>query len=418
MKRKKYIFCIVLIVLAFHATLYAQTDGWTELINGKDFTGWKASENKGTWTVVDGMFQAAGKRSHLWYEGEHLNNGFRNFEIEVQVRTFKLANSGIIFHTQYQESGWPNDGFEIQINNSQVGDPGYLELKRTGSLYGIRNLYKTFTKDNEWITIRARVESNRVQVWCDSTKTVDYIQSESTDNYVKRLTEGTFCLQGHDVLSKVQYRSFKVRRLPDDVKTNLAAPKPGAWYNKLVEMQDEYFAFIDLNPKTILSATELVNYLYTTGINTSLVRSPETVYEFSSGKNLPLFFGVKITSKNLTNGEYADADYVIGESTDLASAKALLMSGKINIWSDKTKILNARNADELLSLAYQHSVAIEIDNVNQTPSVDILQMAKAKGLKFTFSGLIPVSAMERSQYAFAAVRAANLTYQDFYIPKF
>src|SRR5690242_12153281 len=81
-------------------------DGWVELINGKDFTGWRPSENKSTWTVTpEGYLQAVGKRSHLFYEGEYLKDGFKNFEIEVQVRTWKLANSGIYFHTEYQESG-------------------------------------------------------------------------------------------------------------------------------------------------------------------------------------------------------------------------------------------------------------------------------------------------------------------------
>ncbi|MCB0543426.1 MAG: DUF1080 domain-containing protein [Saprospiraceae bacterium] len=124
-------------------------EGWVELINGKDFTGWRASENTGTWTVVDGLLQAEGKRSHLFYEGEHLGGGFRNFEMEVQVRTFKLANSGIYFHAQYQETGWPDHGIEIQVNNTHVGEGDYIELKKMGSLYGLRNIYKTFARDGE-----------------------------------------------------------------------------------------------------------------------------------------------------------------------------------------------------------------------------------------------------------------------------
>lgn len=416
MNQKNRLFGILLTLIAFCTTSKAQTDGWIELINGKDFTGWKASENMGTWTVVDGMFQNVGKRSHLWYEGEHLKDGFKNFEIEVQVKTFKLANSGIYFHTEYQETNWPNKGFEIQVNNSHIGEGDYIELKRMASLYGTRNLYKSFGKDEKWMTIRARVESNRVQIWCDGMKTVDYIQPEVTAKGVKRLSKGTFCLQGHDVMSKSQYRSFKVRRLPDDAKSTIVAPQFGAWYDSLRAMQGRQFGFIDLNPKTKMTAAELTNYVYATGINASLVKTPATVSEFSSGKNLPLFFGVKVTSSSVGNIKDSKADYIVGESTDLASAKALLKSGKINVWSDKGKVLNAQNADELLGLANQNSVAIEIDNVNQTPSVEVLKIAKAKGLKFTFSGLIPVSNIEKSQYAFEAAKAANLNYKDLYIP--
>src|SRR5687767_8414947 len=191
-------------------------DGWVELINGKDFKGWKASENTSTWSVTGGLFQAHGKRSHLFYEGEYLKDGFKNFELEVQVKTFKLANSGIYFHTGYQETGWPNSGMEIQVNNTHIGEGDYIELKKMASLYGVRNLYKAFGRDGEWMTVKARVESNRVQVWLNGMKTVDYLQPEKTFKSVRRLGKGTFCLQGHDSLSKMQYKSFRMRRLPED----------------------------------------------------------------------------------------------------------------------------------------------------------------------------------------------------------
>ena len=48
--------------------------------------------------------------------------------------TFPTANSGIYFHTKYQEAGWPKLGLECQVDNSHV------DWRRTGSLYGIRNI--------------------------------------------------------------------------------------------------------------------------------------------------------------------------------------------------------------------------------------------------------------------------------------
>ncbi|MBK7609036.1 MAG: DUF1080 domain-containing protein [Saprospiraceae bacterium] len=107
---------------------------WVELINGKDMTGWKSStENVGTWTVVDGMLQAVGKRNHLFYVGDQLKDSFKNFELIATVKTFPLANSGIYFHTHYQETGWPSTGMEIQVNNSHIGEGDYVELKKAGS---------------------------------------------------------------------------------------------------------------------------------------------------------------------------------------------------------------------------------------------------------------------------------------------
>lgn len=392
-------------------------DGWIELINGKDFTGWKASENTATWSVTDGVFQAVGKRSHLFYEGEQLKEGFKNFELEVQVKTFKLANSGIYFHTEYQETGWPNKGIEIQVNNTHIGERDYIELKKMASLYGVRNIYKTFGRDDEWMTVKALVESNRVQVWLNGIKTVDYLQPEKTFAAVKRLAKGTFCLQGHDSLSKMQYKSFRVRRLPDDAHSNLTAPALGAWHDSLVAMQGRQFTFIDLNPKINISAKELTDYFYATGINVSLVKDPASANELAVAKNLPLFTGIKVNAKNQDAAQASNADYIIGESTDIKTAQALLSANKINIWSDKGRILNSSNAAELLDIAKQNDIAVEIDNVNHSPSVEVIKMAKAKGCKFTFSGLVPAGNMEKSMYVIEAIKEAKLTYKDFYIPK-
>ena len=208
----------------------------------------ESSENKATWTVTDGFFQAVGKRSHLFYEGEYLKDGFKNFELEVQVRTFKLANSGIYFHTEYQETGWPNKGMEIQVNNTHIGEGDYIELKKMASLYGVRNLYKTFGRDGEWMTVKARVESNRVQIWLNGMKTVDYLQPEKTFSGKTTWKRNFLLCKGMIVSSKMQYKSFKVRRLPDDARSTSTAPVWGAWHDSLVALQGRQFAFIDLNP--------------------------------------------------------------------------------------------------------------------------------------------------------------------------
>jgi hypothetical protein len=391
---------------------------WIELINKKDFTGWRASETKGTWTVTpEGYYQAVGKRSHLFYEGEQLKDGFKNFELEVQVRTFKFANSGIYFHTEYQETGWPNKGMEIQVNNTHIGEGDYVELKKMASLYGVRNVYKSFGRDGEWMTVKAKVESNRVQVWLNGLKTVDYVQPENTFASVKRLSKGTFCLQGHDSLSKMQYKSFKVHRLPDDVRSTLPVLARSAWHDSLVAMQGRQFAFIDLNPKVNLAPTDLVKYFYATGINTAFLKTPLTAKELIVSRNLPLFTGVKVNEGNQHIAHSLESDYTIGESTDLKSAKALLEGKKINIWSDKGGTLNNTNADELLNLAKQNNIAIEIDNVAQRPSIDILKIAKAKGCKFSYAGLMPASNMQKSMYVVNAIKGAGLTYKDQYIPR-
>ncbi len=414
----------VLIPLAIVLTSFFQNTtpsadiGWMQLINGKDMSGWKASENKETWSVTpEGYLQAVGKRSHLFYEGEHLKSGFKNFEFEAQVRTFKLANSGIYFHTKYQESGWPGQGIEIQVNNSHIGEGEYIELKRMGSLYGVRNVYKTFAQDDEWMTVKARVDNDRVQIWVNGIKTVDYVQSERRMGGIKKLSTGTFCLQGHDPLSKMQYRSFKVRRLPDNSSSNLAPLTYAPWQDSLLKYQGQQFAFIDLNPNANLSPEDLAKYTYTTGINVALLKSPKEAKALAGAKKLPLFTGIKVNIETLASLKANTADYVIGESTGLESARALLNSQKIKVWSDKGQDLNTDQADALMDLAKQNNVAIEIDNISKSPAIAVLRKAKAKGCKFSFAGLVPADKLTQSLYVIEAIKGAKLSYKDQYVPK-
>ena len=135
----------------------AAGDGWTELFDGHCLNGWRPSEHKDSWKVQDGTLVADGGRSHLFYTGDFHGANFKNFELEVECQARPLCNSGVYFHTKYQETNFPGKGFEIQINNTHIGDGGYREHKKTGSLYGVRNVYKQFVGDDQWFKMRALV---------------------------------------------------------------------------------------------------------------------------------------------------------------------------------------------------------------------------------------------------------------------
>jgi hypothetical protein len=102
-----------------------------------------------------------------------------------------------------------------------------------------------------------------------------------------------------------------------------------------------------------------------------------------------------------------------------SSTAKISQAGKfINVWSDKGNTLSTPDAAMLLDLAKQNNIAIEIDNDTKTPSVEVIKMAKSKGCKFTFSGLIPLSKIEKSQYVLDAIKGAKLIYKDQFVPKY
>ena len=107
-------------------------DGFYQLFDGKSLDGWKVGTNAATFKVEDGLLVANGKGpAHLFYVGPVNNHDFKNFHLKAEVKTFPKANSGIYFHTEYQETNWPSKGFEAQVNAT------HSDRKKTGGLYSV-----------------------------------------------------------------------------------------------------------------------------------------------------------------------------------------------------------------------------------------------------------------------------------------
>jgi hypothetical protein len=190
----------------------AANDGWISLFDGKSLDGWKMSGNQTTFTVADGAIVVNGPRSHLYYTGPVENHEFKNFEWKADVMTFPGSNSGMYFHTTWQDDGWPDKGFEVQVNNSHT-DP-----KRTGGLYDIKDNYEAPAKDNEWFTQLIIVQGKHVVIKVNGKTITDYTEPDDfapkADHAGRRISSGTFALQGHDPKSKVLYKNIMVKPLP------------------------------------------------------------------------------------------------------------------------------------------------------------------------------------------------------------
>jgi hypothetical protein len=187
----------------------AQDKGWISLFDGKTLNNWHVGKNAGTFRADSGMIIVHGRTAHLFYEGPVSDHSFTDFEFKAEVMTKPGANSGIYFHTAYQESGWPEKGYEVQVNNS------HTDWRRTGSLYGINDVRENYAKDNEWYTEQIIVRGKRVIIKINDQTVVDYTEPEERGkgNDQRKISAGTFALQGHDPNSVVYYRNIQVRPL-------------------------------------------------------------------------------------------------------------------------------------------------------------------------------------------------------------
>ena len=212
---------LVLAVCGGFAAAFAQPNipspeqvkaGWQSLFDGKSLDGWVANEKPGTFSVTEGCIAVQGPRSHLFYTGPANNHDFKNFELQAEVKTFPKANSGVYFHTQFQEAGWPAKGYEVQVNNS------HTDWRRTAGLYAIQDNKTAPAPDETWFTLRIRVDGKHVTTWVNDKVIADYTEEENAprtpDMAGRLLSHGTFALQGHDRGSRVLFRNIFVRTLP------------------------------------------------------------------------------------------------------------------------------------------------------------------------------------------------------------
>lgn len=206
-----------LVLFALSATLLCAADkpekGFKSLFNGKDMDGWTiAKENEATFSVKDGAIVANGPRCHLYYTGKVGNHTFTDFELKVDVMTKANSNGGIYFATQYQEKGWPDKGFEVQVNNTFEKD-----FRKTGSLYMVQDNKVKPADDDKWFTEHIIVKGKNVQVLVDGKKIVDWTQPEdwkgANNSAGRMIAPGTFALQGHDPGSTVYYKNIRVKML-------------------------------------------------------------------------------------------------------------------------------------------------------------------------------------------------------------
>jgi hypothetical protein len=176
-------------------------NGWVQLFNGKDLTGWKVyPKGTGTWKVEDGAIVGSGRASHLFSE----RGDYENFHYRVEAMINDKGNSGQYFRTAFGP-GFPK-GYEAQINATHV------DRIRTGSLYlpGVKQvliLDKAPHKPNEWFTQEVIARGNHIIIKVNGKTTVDYVDPKN------RYTKGHFAIQQHDPGSVVKVRKIEVKEL-------------------------------------------------------------------------------------------------------------------------------------------------------------------------------------------------------------
>jgi hypothetical protein len=454
----------------------AASSEWNPLFDGKSLQGWKPNENPSTFRVEDGVIVADGSRSHLFYVGAGPDQPFKNFELKAEVKAAPGANSGIYFHTEFQPTDFPAKGFEVQVNNSARPQGSYQEMKKTGSLYGLRNLYRQLVPDNTWFTLHIKVEGKRVQVNLNDLPVVDYTEPDDItplpNQPGRRLGSGTFALQGHDPQSKVWFRNLMVRRLPDALPQQ-PTPTWDALDRQIAELGAANYPLVDFHThlKGGLTMEEVLAHTRATGINHGVavncgigfgVTNDAGIRAFlESVKGQPVFLGMQAEGREwptlFSRQAIASFDYVFSDAMTIIDHRGrrarlwikqevdipdkqvfmdhlvdtivgIMDKEPIDIYVNPTflpdviaseydSLWTPERQSKVIAAVVRNGVAVEINSRYQLPKAGFIKAAKAAGVKFTLGTNNGDRDIGRDEYGLRMISECGLGWQDFWMPK-
>lgn len=457
-------------------------EGWISLFDGLTLNGWRASGNVKSWSVRDGQIFASGPVSHLFYTGKEPNESpaqFRNFELELEALAQPGANSGVYFHTRFQPEGFPVKGFEVQINNSALGEGNYRERKRTASLYGIRNVYQQLVPDQEWFRLAIAVRGKNIQVRLNGILTVDYVEpsppvlppSQEKERFLDR---GTFALQCHDPGSKVQFRAIRARPLADSQPAASYTPEADPAFRQILSLGTKNYPLVDwhVHLKPGLGVQEALERSHRHGIYYGIAANCGRQSQYyddaaaatfvQSVRGKAAFVGMQaegadwmqvFSRKTVQSFDYIFNDGMIwtdpgGRWTriyrkeDLApiADPEIFLEEQIrrvihlldhtpmdiyaiptylpdNIGGDRQKLWTKGRIERVVEALARNQVAVELSDRYSLPELPFLQAARSAGCQFALgTGNSTADDLRRSEFGLNKIEELKLSWGDLFLP--
>ena len=148
--------------------------GWKLLFDGKTTNGWRTYKNKPSdWKVQQGeLYRPLGGSDHA---DLITKDQYDNFELSIDWKVEKGANSGIIYHTQEIHKASYETGPEYQLIDDQGYQDKLEDWQKSGADYAMHPPSKLAAKPaGEYNHTRIIVNKGHVEHWLNGVKVTDF----------------------------------------------------------------------------------------------------------------------------------------------------------------------------------------------------------------------------------------------------
>lgn len=434
------------------------------LFDGKDANQWNTSGdvsvNNQTLTLKGPDAQAVLK-----------NGKYKNFVLSLELRTTPGGKGTVWFHTDPALK----KGYGIAINNDRE-DP--IWWKMTGSLLSVRNLTKSFVKENEWFKMHIRVEGRAVSVDINGEPVVEYIEPaapyRTEANAYALLSEGTFGLVSTGP-GQVQIKNIAVKVIdPNEAGIDLNAQLAEAndeQNDEIIKLHQADFPVLDyhVHLKGGLTKEVAAKQSRKTGINYAIApncgigfpitNDAQVLAYLDEMRTQPFILAMQAEGREWLTTFSPEArnefDYVFTDALTFTDHKGR----RTRLWiPEETWIENEQQYMDLIvdkicdvlkepvnmyvnpcflpspmdqrydefwtearmnkfiDALVKSGKALEINELYNIPNKAIIQKAKAAGVKFTFGSNNVTPDVSRLEYSIRMMKECGLTAQDMYKP--
>lgn len=442
------------------------------MLQQNSLKGWNTIENPANFDVKDGILTCKGEKGLIVYQGEDAQP-YRNFVVKARIKTSEGARASLLFHAPEKDANIPASAYAVAINNTYRGMEGFPNINMTGSLRRIRNMYYPYAENGAWFTLKVEVKANRIRIFVDGMKLVEYIEPEKpwrpNDLQNRKLGEGFIGLHSKSGASEVKLKNMQIKTLNDTVRI---APKVShKWDEQITRLHAAHYPIVDLHThlKDGLTMEQALQRSYKYGVNYGIAANCGLKFPITNDKQLleyirsledyPVFTAMQAEGREWVDlfspDTIAMADYVFTDAMTWTNNEGQRMrlwipeetyvddpqnfmkqltneivgvaNEPIDIYVNPTflpqkirpqynKLWTKSRIAKIVNALAKNNVALEINNRYQLPSKKILAKAKEAGVKFTIGTNNVTKNIGKPEYAVRMIKALNLKPRDFWLP--